>query len=280
MPENAQRDITRTERSGVLVPSNLARYQARWIQPAAAARAVVDAYWHVRWDLGDDVIDQVIVDRPAITVTVESGNVPAPLVVTGVSSGAWSRRISGAGAVFGIRLCPAGLAVLSDLMPGDVADATTALTPLLDRDLHAVAVAVAQAGDPTAMARAADAAVVGRLVGRGPTRAGIVANRVLDELSGSDPPRGGSELAQRVGVSERSVQRALAATLGHGPKWVARRIRIQAVAQAVAVRDQVDLAALAVELGYADQAHLTGDFRAVTGTTPGAYRRQLQRLAG
>ena len=40
-----------------------------------------------------------------------------------------------------------------------------------------------------------------------------------------------------------------------------------------------DLAEIAVELGYADQAHLTSDFRAATGTTPGAYRRQLQRLA-
>ena len=34
----------------------------------------------------------------------------------------------------------------------------------------------------------------------------------------------------------------------------------------------VDLAALAAEIGYADHAHLTRDFRAVLGFTPSSYR--------
>ena len=34
-----------------------------------------------------------------------------------------------------------------------------------------------------------------------------------------------------------------------------------------------DLGALAAELGFADQAHLTREFRAVLGTTPRGYGR-------
>ncbi|MGO2683442.1 MAG: AraC family transcriptional regulator, partial [Microbacterium sp.] len=33
-----------------------------------------------------------------------------------------------------------------------------------------------------------------------------------------------------------------------------------------------DLAAIAAELGYADHAHLTNDFRVVLGITPRSYR--------
>lgn len=37
----------------------------------------------------------------------------------------------------------------------------------------------------------------------------------------------------------------------------------------------IPLASVALEAGFADQAHLTRDFRARTGTSPGAFRRSL-----
>lgn len=122
-PPGGDRPIDATERSGVLHPGNVRRYEARWIDPDVTVRAAIDRYWHVRWRLPrDESIDQRIIDLPAITVTIEEGDdVPAPLVVTGVSDGAWMRRIAGTGEVFGIRLRPAGLAVLSDLTPRQLA---------------------------------------------------------------------------------------------------------------------------------------------------------------
>lgn len=74
------------------------------------------------------------------------------------------------------------------------------------------------------------------------------------------------------------MQRALKATLGQGPKWISRRIRLQEIARTIATNPDLDLALLAVELHYADQAHMITDFRSVTGITPGAYRRSLLDL--
>ena len=80
----------------MLHPENLTRYAARWIDPDPAVRDVVDTYWHVRWHLdAGEAIDQTIVDLPAVTLTVETGDVPADLVVTGLHRGAWQRRIAG-----------------------------------------------------------------------------------------------------------------------------------------------------------------------------------------
>ncbi|WP_448002093.1 helix-turn-helix domain-containing protein [Agromyces bauzanensis] len=49
---------------------------------------------------------------------------------------------------------------------------------------------------------------------------------------------------------------------------------------AVAMRSEHELARIAAEFDYTDQAHLTRDFRSMTGLTPGAYRRGLQQLMG
>jgi hypothetical protein len=62
-----------------------------------------------RPDPSVSAIDQRIIDLPAVTVTIEDGDVPAPLVVTGLHGQAWKRRITGTGEVFAIRLRPAGL---------------------------------------------------------------------------------------------------------------------------------------------------------------------------
>ncbi|MFD1713391.1 helix-turn-helix domain-containing protein [Amnibacterium flavum] len=269
------------ERSGVLHPDNLARYDAQWIPPAADLAEVVDQYWHVSWSLGTgEELDQRIIDLPAVTATVEEGDVPAPLAVTGVQSGAWRRTIRGSGRVFAIRLRPAGLAVVSDLTVQEVNDRTVALNETTDGRLASLTRAVAAEYSPASRARAADVAIRLLLLERPPARSGLLANRIMDELRGDLRKRAGSLLAEQLAVSERTIQRALISTVGHGPKWVIRRIRLQEVARALVLRPSEELAAVAVELGYTDQSHLTADFRSVTGLTPGAYRREVARLTG
>lgn len=269
-----ERPIAGSERSGVLYPERLTRYQASWIAPDPAVSAVVDQYWHVSWALEDgEHLDQPIVDLPAVTVTIEEGEVPAPFVVTGVHGKAWRRTIGGTGRVFALRLRPAGLAVLSDLTPAQVADATVPLTPELDPRLHALIQRIASSTDPTERAQTANKAIRQAVAERAPTSAGLLANDVLDELRERIHHRTSATLAERFARSARTIQRACVHTLGHGPKWLSRRIRLQEVALALATRPTEELAIIAADLGYTDQSHLTYDFRTATGITPDAYRR-------
>lgn len=273
------RPIVPDEASGVLHPERLARYAAEWIEPDRSVREVVDQYWHVRWHLDDgERIDQPIVDLPAITLTVESGDVPAGLVATGVQRHAWRRTIHGSGEVFAVRLRPAGLAVLGSLRPHALADATTPVTRELDPRLHRFLSSLEREATPADRAAAADRMIAVTLEENRVGRAGVLANRAFDELRHRPPHVTGPSLAAHLGVSERTVQRAFAVTLGIGPKQVARRIRLQQATQALAVRGEDALADVALELGYADQAHLTTEFRRTTGLAPGAYRRELLRL--
>lgn len=273
------RQIVADERSGVLYPQRLSRYSAGWISPDPDVSAVVDQYWHVAWALdAHEQLDQRIIDLPAITVTAEDGDVPSPLVVTGVHSGAWRRTIRGSGHVFAIRLRPAGLSVLSDLVPGDLANSTIPLTARFDDCLHGLMRKIAENNQPSERARDADRAIRSIMRERPPTTSGMLANRVLDEIRANTRYPANAELASEVNRSERTIQRALAETLGRGPKWIQRRVRLQEVAQALLSSPTASLASIASDLGYADQSHLTSDFRSVAGITPNAYRREAHRL--
>lgn len=111
---------------------------------------------------------------------------------------------------------------------------------------------IAEAGDPLA---ALTAAVVHRW--RPPDRtmvalaAGVRAGLPIGVL------------ADRCGLSARQLQRRSGAAFGYGPKTLQRVLRLQrAVALARAGRP---LATVSADAGYADQAHLSRDVRALAG---------------
>jgi len=273
------RTIRPDERTGVLHPENLERYGARWFEPDAAIGDVVDRYWYVRWRLSrGESITQRIITLPAVTLSIEDGNVPAALVVTGVHRHAWMREIVGSGSVLGIRLRPAGLAILSDLEPERIANATLPIVPELDFRLHALLSGIAAGTSAESRVRMANRAIRARMAERPVGTELLLANAILDELTSRIRSRTGSALAERLGVSERAIQRALKATIGQGPKWMSRWIRLQEVARALSSGTRPDMATLALDLGYVDQAHLLNDFRKAVGITPGAYLRSLVTL--
>ena len=78
-----------------------------------------------------------------------------------------------------------------------------------------------------------------------------------------------AQVAEQAGLTVRSLQRLFAEYVGAGPKWVIQRCRLQDAAARVAAQDDdLDWAALAAELGFADQAHLTRAFTATIGVPP------------
>ena len=87
---------------------------------------------------------------------------------------------------------------------------------------------------------------------------------------------GSLQVSGHAGMTVRTLQRGFAEYVGAGPKWVIQRCRLQDAAARAAGAEPVDWAALAVELGFADQAHLTRAFTATIGVPPAVYTRQAR----
>jgi len=86
-------------------------------------------------------------------------------------------------------------------------------------------------------------------------------------------------VAASLGVSERQLRRRCQAAVGYGPRTLARVLRFRRFLSRVDAGDAHDLAGLAAEVGYADQAHLSRESTRLAGVPPAALagaRRQHQ----
>jgi AraC-like DNA-binding protein len=83
------------------------------------------------------------------------------------------------------------------------------------------------------------------------------------------------DLASRLGVSARTVQRLARRYVGLPPLTIIRRYRLQEAAERLRADPGWTIARVAAELGYADHAHLTADFTATLGVSPSEYRASV-----
>jgi len=78
-----------------------------------------------------------------------------------------------------------------------------------------------------------------------------------------------ADVAARVGVSERQLERRFVEAVGYGPKTLQRVLRLQGFIADLGSRTaRVGLAEAAWSAGYADQAHLSRESRRLAGLSP------------
>ncbi|MCG2599473.1 AraC family transcriptional regulator [Achromobacter insuavis] len=92
----------------------------------------------------------------------------------------------------------------------------------------------------------------------------------------AEPRPGGPGLDDRLEMSERSLRRFSHEHFGYGPKMLERILRLQRFIALLRGPAGLPLARLAADAGYADQAHLSREVRALCGMTPSALREQAR----
>jgi AraC-like DNA-binding protein len=112
----------------------------------------------------------------------------------------------------------------------------------------------------------APADVIGRFLA-------IVAGREPDALVAEAARRLGASdvqtVARELSISDRQLRRRFHTAVGYGPKTLERVLRFRRFIDAID-DGRADLAALAFDVGYADQAHLTREATRLAGLPPGA----------
>jgi AraC-like DNA-binding protein len=180
------------------------------------------------------------------------------LVVAGPDTAAFRSSAPAGTAYVALRFdSGVGPAVLG--VPADaVRDQRVPLAELLGRDEAERLADRLHEGEPPGAARALEGWAADRLAqGPGPDPA---LRHVVELLDGG--LRVG-DVAGAVGLGERQLHRRSLAAFGYGPKVLARIRRLQ---RALALaRDGTAFARTAAEAGYADQAHLAREVRALAG---------------
>jgi len=245
------------------------------LEPAPELGAWVEHYWTVAWELDDPGFVAEVVSHPSVHVTVESGDRPRfghPLpagLVHGVITRRFSQQITGTGRVFGVKFRPGGFGAFTG---ADVGAWTDRVVPLAaafgDRAELLVREVLALETDAD-RAAVVDEILLARVPDRDERYDNVLA--VVRAIQDDPTLTTVERAARRQAVSERTLQRLFRRYVGVGPKWVLQRARLHDAVDRIDSGRVTDLASLALELGWFDQAHFTRDFTALVGQSPAAY---------
>ncbi|WP_369195849.1 DUF6597 domain-containing transcriptional factor [Streptomyces djakartensis] len=269
----APRDDTR----GIVDPSGLLdRVRFRRHEPAPPLRRYVEWYWLIDWDLPAPYASH-IVPHPSVNLTFQwdEDDGPPYAEVTGVALGLYTRKLAGPGRVCGVKFRPGGFRPYAPEAPvsrwtGRALPAARVLPQATGDTARRI---VTAAGD-----RARVAALDGFLLSLpcAPDERADLAIDLVRRIRADRTVRRVGDLARDRGLSVRALQRLFSAYVGVSPKWVILRYRVHEALEQAGTRTDIDWAALAADLGYADQAHLVRDFTATVGVPPTAYAAEAR----
>lgn len=243
-------------------------YRLTRIPPDDELGWFVDRFWVSEWDLPDGrSVTARILPHPTVNLTLEAGR----LMITGVVPGVFTRTLTGRDRAFGIKLRPGAARLLVDVPirslsgTGQPADELVRAGPALAAGLRSAA------SDAARVIIVKD--YVGSL-GLTPTPDLAAVQRAVELLVAGPGVRRVTDACTLMGTSERRLQRLFADYLGLTPGWVLRRGRLHAAVERLielADHRSEPLADVAAEFGYADQAHLSNEFRRFLGMPPASW---------
>ncbi|MFI1213775.1 DUF6597 domain-containing transcriptional factor [Streptomyces sp. NPDC020802] len=270
----------RDTRGIVDAPELFSRVRFRRREPAAALRPYLEHYWLIDWDLPEPYASHVV-PHPSVNVVFQryaalgaqgaQEEPPGTAEVSGIGLELFTKKLEGRGRVCGVQFRPGGFRPFAPRHP---VSALTGRRPPLAEVLPATQGdidAVLAPDDEDARVAALDAFLLG--LGPAPDPRADLAMALVDRIRTDRTIRRVGDLADEQGMTVRAIQRLFSAYVGVGPKWVVLRYRIHEALEHAESTPALDWAALAADLGYADQAHLVRDFTATVGVPPTAYAR-------
>jgi AraC-like DNA-binding protein len=259
------KNVTDNDRSAeALAPaSSVRRYRPRH----AVLREFVSTIWtHV---VPDGVNVLRVVPDAAIDLVFAGGR----LRVAGPDSRVFLEPMSPGTRVLGFQLRAGAARCVLGVPAAAVRDGRIDMHELWGSAASAVVESMAEAPTIPRAADALESALVSRLT-HAPTP-DTLARAIVEDVRARFGAISTSALADELGLSERQLHRRCVAAFGYGPKLLARIVRLQSMLTRLSSVSDMPFARVAVECGYADQAHFTHDVRALTGLTPRSLRSAL-----
>jgi AraC-like DNA-binding protein len=234
--------------------------------PSSDLAAFVDRYWIVRWQLRERAaFAQETLPHPYVHLVIGTHR-PG---VHGVGTKRFAAALEGEGFVVGVKFRPGGF---FPFFGRDVIELSEREVPIpdvfgqdgarLEADVRAAPTDDARLDRIERFLRSREPAC---------DAVAALAARAVDAALADPSLSRASRLADRVGVSPRTLDRIFRRYVGVGPKWIVRRFRIHEACERIAAGAPASWSALATELGYFDQAHFIRDFKSQVGRTPSGY---------
>ncbi len=232
--------------------------------PAPSLRHVVSHYWLFR---GNESDAYDILPDGAVDTVIERGETDARCLVFGTATRRTRFPLKRGCDYLGVRFRPGRAFNLLTMTPAQLADCWVSASDALSFSLEEVAESALRDD------------VFDRIdvvLEREFRRCAQTRSRVDDAVDAIEASHGAMhmrEAAEVFGRGNRQLQRAFLEAVGLSPKSFARIARFRYASALVASR-RYRLADVAAIAGYADQSHMSNDFRNLSGASPRAVLRE------
>ena len=206
-----------------------------------------------------------------------AGAPPARYVV-GAMTRPLDVRHAGALDLVGVRFRPGAAPGFVDVPAGELTDGIAPLDDVWGALADEAWLRLAEARGRRARLEVVEEALL-RALRDGHGRLDRTVLRACRAVAAADAPVRVDDVVREAGVGRRQLERRFRAAVGLSPGAAARVQRFRRALAALDARPEVPLARIAVTAGYHDQPHLTREFRALAGETPGRWRA-LRRGGG
>jgi AraC-like DNA-binding protein len=248
--------------------------------PPEELRDSIKCFWHNSIQLGDEVSFEVVPDGyaeiifyfgSAISIATKEGlqPLPSPFVVGLLNQPVHfysQNRLE----IIGIRCFPWTVFDLLGLPTGQdgvrvMEHPIARLQPALATCMQAGKLAEALAQVAAYLLQSRSQTADNKLL--------VKAGTAMREAKGTLPV---SQVAAAAHATVRTLERKFKQAAGYTVKDVSGLMRFEQVRNHLWQQPTANLAGLAHELGYTDQAHLSREFKRYSGTTPAAFARKLK----
>jgi AraC-like DNA-binding protein len=241
-------------------------------RPAAAVADVLASVWVQRVAPDAAPYTHRTIPHGSVELAVALGEQPR---LIGPRTGPRVATLAPGTTVVGVRFHPGAAPPLLGVPAHELVDADVAAEELLGRAAAALGEAAAEAASPDLAAGLLERSIVERLgSARSPDP---LVSQLVRRLLAREANEVGS-ITSSLFISERQLRRRMTDGIGLAPKALQRVLRFQGFLAHAHARasGRPNLALLAAQAGYADQAHLTRESLRLAGISPRALLREAR----
>jgi AraC-like DNA-binding protein len=249
------------------------RYRHERYHPSPDLEPYVEHYWAVEWDLRGQAPELAeTLPHPSAHLVFERDGGSR---IRGPARAKFSRLLVDEGGVFAVKFTPGGFYPFVGVPVSRFSDTTATLHDVFGAEGDALDRAVLAENTDQSRIDIVEDFLRARLTE--PDQNAIRVAEIVYAVAKDREILKVEDIVDRYGLNKRTLQRLFAKYAGVSPKWVIQRYRLHEAAEQLATGASASLSAIALNLGYSDQAHFVRDFKSIVGISPAAYARAARQ---
>ncbi|MBM9499950.1 helix-turn-helix transcriptional regulator [Leptospira sp. 201903071] len=243
---------------------------ARYL-PSSSLEFFIEHHWTVEWDFrGKEPQLAETLPHPNVHLVIDRGNSR----IQGIIEGKFSYLLKNFGKVWGIKFKPGAFYQFYKKPIHSIRNRSIPIDSVFSVDVPSLENSILSAKNDEERLETMELILLQNLPK--PDQNVLWIQEVIDYILKNPDIHKVDDLANRLRIHKRTLQRQFGRYVGVTPKWVIQRYRLHEAAERLENGEDVDGIQLALDLGYFDQAHFIKDFKTIVGKSPEQYSKLLK----